>query len=137
MGQELLNERKRPLGITLLSIFHYICAIVGVFSANLPFPIFGKEVHMPWSPILWIGLAVICLFVGYGLWTLRIYAWLLTISVHGFSLISISVYYLRFHFSKITVSSTDIFIGIFSYSFSILVIVYLLKRRVYFLRHPI
>jgi len=126
------NGRKRPIGITLLSLLSYLTAMASIVSVGLPFPIMGTTVEGTYSSFMSVILSIISFALGYGLWNLKIYAWWLAIALNIFSLVSISLHYFRIYLAKAMYSSTAVLVGVFLYLFLIIVTFYLLKQKRWF-----
>ena len=84
-----VSTAKRPLGITIISILMFIQAIFEIIVGFFSF--FGSIIHNPLSGLLvgWIPLLVgVLLFVlAWGLWTLKPWAYWVTLIVEIISIV--------------------------------------------------
>ncbi|HXZ04280.1 MAG TPA: DUF2127 domain-containing protein [Ktedonobacteraceae bacterium] len=76
-----VTTARRPLGITIIAILMFIQAVVEIFFGFFSF--FGSIIHNPLTGLLagWIPLAigVLLFIVAWGLWTLKPWAYWVTL----------------------------------------------------------
>lgn len=137
-SEGVFTTKKRPLGIALIAILHYIFSISSIFSVNESFPILGITLNGVYAPVLWIILAVVCFLIGYGLWKLKLFAWWLVIGLNISSLLYGMVYYINLFLKDYTLSLKEVtltkFLVLPWYIVIIIMTVYLFKRKFYFLK---
>ena len=88
-----VSELKRPVGISILailSLFGVMMTIVNIFfNYNKGIPIFGSFFLTGWGLQLYFGvMAVINLFIAYGLWKLLKAAWYTYMGLMAFGIIN-------------------------------------------------
>jgi hypothetical protein len=82
---------ERPLGVTILAVLEIIVGALGLFSGitilafGAVIPLFGG--FMMVLAIIVIFLALIDLIVGWGLWSLKSWAWMVALIVNIINLI--------------------------------------------------
>jgi hypothetical protein len=85
-----ITTTKRPLGISIIAILLFISAIIEIISGIFVF--IGSTLANPLAGLLlgWIPLAigVVTLIVAWGLWTLKPWAYWVTLIVEIISIIS-------------------------------------------------
>ena len=114
-----ISTQKRPLGITIIAILLFIQAIFEIIGGFFAF--FGNIIHNPLTGLLvgWVPLAigVLLFFLAWGLWTLKPWAYWVTLI---FEIVNIVLHFLGY-------SQTHSLFAIISGGIiSIIIVIYLL-----------
>ncbi len=117
-----VTTARRPLGITIISILLFIQAIFEIVGGIFSF--FGSIIHNPLTGLLvgWIPLVVgVLLFIlAWGLWTLRSWAYWVTLILE---IVNIVLHFLGYS------QTHSIFAIISGGIISIIIVIYLLVDR--------
>jgi uncharacterized membrane protein (DUF2068 family) len=120
LEDQLSTPRKRPLGITIISILMFIQAIIVVIGGLFIF--LGSVVVSPIEGLLlgWVPLAegVLILILAWGLWTLKTWAY--------WGTLILEILFIVLHFLELGQPHHSLF-GVFASSLvDIIIVIYLL-----------
>ncbi|HDL00633.1 MAG TPA: hypothetical protein ENH23_00170 [candidate division Zixibacteria bacterium] len=133
------NNRKRPLGITILAIINIIGFVSYIFLYNDPFPLFGSfYLGMP-AKFLYGVSSLLCLLIGIGFLKLKILTWKLFIGYNIFTIsniiinhFTISAEELLLFLGRMPSRTLSVFFELLFLSFLFITVVYVFKRRSFF-----
>lgn len=114
-----ISTTRRPLGITIIAILLFIQAIIEIIGGFFSF--FGSIIHNPLTGLLvgWVplGVGVLLFILAWGLWTLKPWAYWVTLI---FEIVNIVLHFLGY-------SQTHSLFAIISGGIvSIIIVIYLL-----------
>jgi len=99
--KEKLPEGKRPIGITILSVFYFlsVLTIIGVFNAAYRYPLFGISVMGIGAKFILLINIVLSLYIAIGFLKLKRTAWMVSIIYCIFGIMNLAISYFKILFN--------------------------------------
>lgn len=132
--KEKVPERKRPIGITILSVLYFlsVLSIINIFNATYSYPLFGISIAGIGAKLILLINIALSIYIAIGFLKLKKVAWMVSIIYCIFGIMNFAISYFKIPFSLLKTSNSELIsplVFISTMMFLILITWYIYSQR--------